>query len=280
MRVLITGIDGFTGRYLKQELESKGHFVDGLSSNLTKASEVSKEIRNKQPDAVAHLAGISFAGHGNTNAFYKVHLIGTSNLLNALAKYAPQISSIMLTSSASVYGSFIEGEFSESNPTYPANDYAVSKMAMENMSRIWMSKLPIFIVRPFNYTGVGQKKKFLIPKIVYHFKNKKKTIELGNLNVWREFGDVRSVVSIYRKLLISPPIGEILNICTSKAYSLHQVIKMCEKITEHNIVVKSNPKLCRANEVKVFKGDNTRLKKIVKDIKEIKLQTTLEWMLS
>ena len=74
------------------------------------------------------------------------------------------------------------------------NGYAVSKLAVEQMAQLWVERLPLFIVRPLNYTGLGQKEQFLIPKIASHSRNKKPTIELGSLDVWREFGDVRAVV--------------------------------------------------------------------------------------
>ncbi len=196
--VLITGLHGFTGRYVQTELENNGYTVVGLSSNLTDLEALSAEIAQVQPQAVIHLAGIAFVGHGNANAFYEVNLIGTRNLLEALSQHAPDIQSILLASSANIYGNRTEGILSENTPPEPINDYAVSKLAMEQMAHLWTDKLPLFIVRPFNYTGVGQKEVFLIPKIVSHFKQKESVIELGNLDVWREFGDVRSVANIYK----------------------------------------------------------------------------------
>ncbi|MDX2504763.1 MAG: NAD-dependent epimerase/dehydratase family protein, partial [Gammaproteobacteria bacterium] len=208
---LITGLDGFTGRYVQTELENSGYNVVGLSCDLTDLDALSAEIMQVQPHAVVHLAGIAFVGHGNANAFYEVNLIGTRNLLEALSQHAPDIQNILLASSANIYGNRAEGVLSEDTPPDPINDYAVSKLAMEKMANLWASRLPLFIVRPFNYTGNGQDEVFLIPKIVSHFKQEKAIIELGNLDVWREFGDVRSVANIYKKLIETCPAGETLN---------------------------------------------------------------------
>jgi len=280
MRVLVTGLDGFTGRYVKVELESCGHEVLGFSGDLTDIEGVNLEIAALRPDAVIHLAAIAFVGHGAANAFYEVNLIGTRNLLAALAEYTPEIQSVLLVSSANIYGNSSEGRISEETVPDPANDYAVSKAAMEYMARLWRAELPICIARPFNYTGVGQDEKFLIPKIVSHFRRKKTIIELGNLDVWREFGDVRTVAYIYRKLLEINPAGETVNICTGHAYSLRDVVQICEKISGHTVTIKVNPEFVRSNEVKILLGDNSRLSALIGDLEKPKLKDTLSWMLN
>ncbi len=279
MRVLVTGLNGFTGRYLKVELERHGHAVIRLHSDLTKEAEVNKEIADVRPESVVHLAGIAFVGHGNANAFYEINLMGTRNLLSAIAKSTPNIKNVLLASSASVYGNRSEGCLDEDTMPSPANDYAVSKLTMEYMAFLWMGRLPITIVRPFNYTGVGQDEKFLIPKIVAHFRGKRPVIELGNLDVWREFGDVRNVVSIYRKLLQCHAAGKVLNVCSGKEYSLRQVISMCEVITGHKISIQVNPAFVRENEVRVLVGDNKKLRAVIGDIPDHGLENTLRWML-
>lgn len=279
MRVLVTGLKGFTGRHLQSELEAHGHTVIGLQCNLTDPEAVATEVAKVQPEAVAHLAGVAFVGHGDANAFYEVNLIGTRNLLEALAQHVPDVRSILLASSANVYGNRSEGVLSEDSTPDPVNDYAVSKLAMEHMANLWVDRLPLFIVRPFNYTGVGQDEKFLIPKIVTHFREKKAVIELGNLEVWRDFGDVRVVANAYRQLLEKCPLGETINICTGQTHTLREVITLCETITGHNIDIQVNPAFVRANEVRVLAGDNSRLMGLIGDRQTYDLKETLEWML-
>lgn len=279
MRVLVTGLEGFTGHYLKSSLEVQGHIVIGLQCDLADSNAVALEVAEINPEAVVHLAGVAFVGHGDANAFYEVNLIGTRNLLAALAQYVPSVRSILLASSANVYGNQSEGVLSEESIPNPANDYAVSKYAMEQMARLWIDRLPLFVVRPFNYTGVGQDEKFLIPKIVTHFRKEKAVIELGNLEVWRDFGDVRSVSTAYTKLLEICPRGQTFNICTEKPHSLSEIISLCKKITGHNIDIKVNPEFIRANEVRVLTGSNSRLTKTIDDWKIYSLEETLHWML-
>ena len=279
MRVLVTGLDGFTGRYVQSDLESHGHEVMALTSDLTNPDAVSSEVAQLQPEAVVHLAGIAFVGHGNANAFYEVNLIGTRNLLSSLAHHAPDVRSILLVSSANVYGNRSEGILSEEVTPDPANDYAISKWAMERMARLWLDQLPLFIVRPFNYTGVGQEAMFVIPKIVSHFVEEKQVIELGNLDVWREYGDVRTVASIYTKLLEQSPVGETFNICTGQAYSLREVVTLCKKITGQRMDIEVNPEFVRTNEVRVLKGDNSRLKALIGGWQNFNLRESLIWML-
>ncbi len=79
MRVLVTGLDGFTGQYVKSELTKHGHIVEGLASNLMDAAGLAAEIKEKQPEAMIHLAAIAFVGHGSAADFYQVNLIGTRN---------------------------------------------------------------------------------------------------------------------------------------------------------------------------------------------------------
>ena len=279
MRILVTGINGFTGSHLKPELEAHGHIVKGLYSNLTEPEAISTEIAKLKPEAVVHLAGISYVGHGNVREFYEVNLIGTQNLLEALDKHAPDVRSILLTSSGNIYGNQVEDDLSEEIIPCPTNDYAVSKLAMEKMAQLWVDRLPLFIVRPFNYTGIGQKQQFLVPKIIAHFRKQKSTIELGCLDVWREFGDVRTVVDIYRRLVELCPLGNTLNVCTGQTHSLREVISLCEKITGHSIKIQINADFVRSNEVILLRGSNDRLKKIIKEWKSFSLEETLTWML-
>ena len=289
-RVLITGLQGFTGHYMARELEQHGYEVWGLGdtpsdhprtvvANLLDLPSLKEAVARARPNYVVHLAGIAFVGHGQPKAFYDVNLVGSRNLLEALAPVAEGLACVLLASSANVYGNLQEGLLSEAKPVEPANDYAVSKLAMEYMAKIWIPKIPVVIARPFNYTGVGQSDSFLIPKIVSHFVRKQNTIELGNMDVWREFNDVRDVVHAYRTLLEAKPVGQIINVCSSQLVSLRGALQMASELTGQTIEARVNPAFVRANEVLKLGGDNRLLKKYVPDWAPRPVRETLAWML-
>lgn len=289
-RVLITGMHGFTGRYMAAELESHGWDVWGLGPrpgnqpryqcvDLTDEEGLQAVVSRVRPDAVVHLAGIAFVGHGDAEAFYRVNLLGTRHLLAALARVSHTPMCVLLASSAGVYGNAAAGVLNEEAPALPANDYAVSKLAMEHMAWLWRDRLPIVIARPFNYTGVGQDVSFLLPKIIAHFRQRAPAIELGNLQVWRDFSDVRAVVQAYRRLLEVCPKGQTVNVCSGRVHSLGEVLDMVQQMSGHQLQVNVNPAFVRANEVKTLCGDATRLRSLIGDWNSPPLPETLRWML-
>ena len=290
-RALITGLNGFTGRYVASELQRSGYEVYGTGvtpSDLPKyfqvdlldKSALGVVVREVQPSVIIHLAAVAFVGHGGANDFYQVNVIGTRNLLESLALHAKSLEAVLLVSSANIYGNSTGGVLAENTPSNPANDYATSKLAMEYMAKLWCDKLPLFFVRPFNYTGVGQSEDFLIPKIIGHFKRKASFIELGNLDVWRDFSDVRVVADTYRRLLEVKPLGRTVNVCSGNSYALHQVLAIAEKISGHSIEVRVNPLFVRTNEVKALCGDVSFLESLIGETKLPALEETLSWMLA
>ena len=291
-KALITGLRGFTGHYLTQELEAAGYEVFGTAHGAEAGGEnvhivdlcdrdaLTKVVAAVQPDVVAHLAAISFVAHGDVEAIYRVNVVGTRNLLEALTECGKTPRAVLLASSANVYGNAVVELIDESVPPAPANDYAVSKLAMEHMARLWFDRLPVFITRPFNYTGVGQARNFVVPKIVAHYTTRAREIELGNLDIAREFSDVRMVAAAYRRLIDAAPAGETFNVCSGIAYSLAEVLAMMSDIAGYEITVKVNPAFVRANEVKRLVGSNARLKRMIGVLSPIPLSETLRWMYS
>lgn len=288
LRVLVTGHRGFTGRYVVDALLKAGHTVHGLTADpsdldaegidLLDRGAVAKAVALSAPQAVVHLAAIAFVAHGDVEQMYRTNVVGTRNVLEALASLSDLPTAVLLASSANVYGNNEIELLDESVPPSPANDYAVSKLAMEYMASLWMDKLPITLARPFNYTGIGQTENFLLPKIMSHFKRGERLIELGNIEVARDFQDVRFVADAYTRLLTAHAEGQTVNLCSGVSVSLTEVIRMMEEIAGYRIEVRVNPAFVRGNEVARLTGDNRKLASLIGELDIIPLSTTLRWM--
>ena len=279
MKLLLTGSDGFTGRHFVSSARARGHEVVALQANLNDRDALIQEVAQVAPEAVVHLAAISFVGHADPSAFYNVNVIGTLNLLDALAALAQPPRSVLLASSANVYGNCEQSPITEAQPPAPVNHYAMSKLAMEYMARTYLDRLPLFFVRPFNYTGPGQAESFVIPKLVAHFARRAAAVELGNLDVEREFNDVRFVCEAYLQLLEKAKPGEVVNVCTGKPVTLKSVLALLSQITGHQLQVKVNPAFVRNNEIHRLCGSPAKLVGVVGEVTSPSLSDTLRWML-
>lgn len=294
-RTLVTGAAGFTGRYVAHALAERGHEVHGLvhmhepeladvvrahEADLADQDALKKVVAEVRPDHVVHLAAIAFVAHGDIEQMYRTNVVGTRQLLDALAESPATPSSVLIASSANIYGNAREGVLDESVPAAPANDYGVSKVATEYVAQLYASRLPITVLRPFNYTGRGQSIDFLLPKIVAHARARAPVIELGNLDVARDFSDVRTVAAAYAKLLTEPAaVGETFNICSGRAVSLREVVEMVSELSGHPLEVSVNPAFVRANEVRTLCGSPDKLEKVIGPLDSIPLSETLGWML-
>ena len=283
-KLLITGAKGFTGIYLSAVAQKAGFESISLCSNLNDTQTLEQEILEIKPDFVAHLAGISFVASKDHEAFYRVHALGTSNLLQALSKLQSAPKKILLASSATVYGNSPHPLSTENQQLAPIDHYATSKVAMEDMAKTFFKRLPIIIARPFNYTGPGQKGNFLIPKLVDHFVKKKPFIELGNLNIEREFNDVLMIIDAYIKLLELGTASETYNVCSGQARSLQFVLNALKKITGHDIEIRVNPEFVRTSEVHRMVGNPEKLKNLFQSnglkLQAPALEETLQKMLN
>ena len=297
MKVLLTGSRGFTGPYVRTALEEAGHQVIGavfggeiLAGPLSDSEVVldivdrdacRKVIEALRPDVIVHLAGVAFAAEKVVEPYYYVNVIGTENLLRGCidAGHVPQ--KIVLVSSSMVYGTPVPGqtEIDEMAPLRPTNHYAISKVAMEFMARTYFDRLPILVARPFNYIGRGQAINFVTAKIVDHFKRRAPAIDLGNLNVERDFSDVRDVAQTYRRLVESEAAGHVVNICSGQAYPLQYVLDTLAAITGHQITINVNPAFVRANDPKLVRGSTQRLDMLIGARDLHHFDETLEWMI-
>jgi nucleoside-diphosphate-sugar epimerase len=283
LKILLTGATGFTGRHFSNLAKASGHEIVALQANLNDAPALEAEVNQTSPDAVLHLAGKSFVVSSDDLPYYQVHAIGTVNLLNALSKLAKTPHKVVIASSATVYGNYAFERISEDEPAKPMGHYAVSKLATEFLALNFADRLPIVITRPFTYTGPGQNNQFVIPKIVEHFAKRSAYIELGNLNVEREFNDVRMISEAYLRLLHDGRAGEIYNLCSGQSHTLQSAIQLLTNLTGHSIEIRVNPAFVRKNEVHRMSGNPSKINSLFlthnSSLKQYSLQDTLEEML-
>ncbi len=276
-RALITGRFGFTGRHLAQFLEHRGWEVFGLDPaedsnhnatptiDINDTKSVIQRLTEVRPTHIVHLAAHSHVV-GDPLAFFRVNLLGTESLMEAIISSGIQPAKVLIASSANVYGNADHSPITEDEPLRPMNHYALSKASMEQMLFKWHARLPIVITRPFNYTGPGQSEAFVMSKIVHAFHRRDPVIRLGNLDVARDLSDIRFVCEAYLRLLQSRSSGQIFNICSGNSIHLLRVLEFLREISGHDVRVEVDPSLVRKDEIKGLCGSNIRLFETVGEI--------------
>ena len=280
-RVLLIGRDSFTGKYLSEYLKDSGYSIYGTtrkSCDITKKDDIKRVLKEIRAEYIILLAGVASPAHGDIDSFYRVNSVGAINLLESLIELNIKPKKIILVSSATVYGNLGKEILDESLCPQPANHYGASKYAMETLASNYFNRLNIIITRPFNYTGVGQSLNFLIPKIIYHFKERKSSIELGNLNVSREFNDIYFVSEIYKRLLESSLNSEVVNICSGREIKLLDIIDIVSDIAGYKIDIRVNPKFIRKDEIKTLKGSPKKLFSLIGEMQQRDFKETLKDM--
>ena len=303
-RLLITGAGGFTGRYVQQQALQAGFEcvallqpsacttaddqasdgvlpgVDVGRVDLNDQDLLQQTLQRVQPDYVIHLAAVAFVGHGDVAEIYQTNVIGTINLMDALADSCPGLKRIILASSGNIYGNADVLPIVEDHAVRPLNDYAVSKHAMECAVAVRRHKLPAVVVRPFNYAGVGQSESFLLAKIVAAYRRRDGHLKLGNLHVARDFSDVRDVAGVYIRLLGVEEADDVFNICSGHSVALLEIINVMNRLAGYAMKVEVDPALVRPNEIVELYGSDSRLRSVIGTWRQHDLDDTLQWMLT
>lgn len=270
--ILVTGAAGFTGRAVCEALEASGYRVHGMTSkavtgvagrvhvcNLLDKPGLRELFSSTGIDQVVHLAARAFVASDDSEAFYRTNVVGTCNLLDAAREAG--VRRVILASSANVYGvPPSSSPLREDLLPAPVNHYAASKLAMEHMARTYGEAFSLVITRPFNYTGPQQHSSYLIPKLVTHFKARAKRIELGNLDVARDFTCLGDVVRAYIALVQQPNIKGTFNICSGVAVSLRELVERLVALSGYEPEIVSDPGLVRRYDIPVLCGDNTAIR--------------------
>lgn len=252
-RVIVTGATGFVGRHLTRELEAGGVEIHGTSypeppeaGGAKNANIVLLDIRDRGalddyvreigPARIFHLAAVSNVGASweRREETFDTNLAGTFNLFEAVRRHAPGCR-VLFVSSSDVYGIVKEEDkiLTEDDPAHAVNPYAYTKAAGEMLARFYAEAdgLDAVIVRPFPHTGPGQTEDFVCSdwakQIVRIERGEAEPkISVGNLDVRRDFSDVRDIVRAYRLILEKGRPGEIYNVCSGRAVSLREIMDM------------------------------------------------------
>ncbi len=300
MKSFITGIEGFVGGYLTEFLTSKGIEVYGIHYAPAKGLDATLyecDIRDYErllecvdkirPDWVFHLAAISSVGisYKQPSLTFQVNALGTFNLLQALRELSlnPRI---LLISSCEVYGARGEERLKENLLPSPITPYGLSKLCAEEVGlffyKVYKSK--VIIIRPFNHTGPGQQEIFIFPYVAKEIVEiergkRKQIIEVGNIDVKRDFTDVRDIVKAYYLAIQSCNPGEIYNITSENTISIKEGIDILISQTKADVKIERTPERMRANEIPVLRGNGEKFFKTTGWRPEISFDKTLKDLL-
>jgi GDP-4-dehydro-6-deoxy-D-mannose reductase len=275
MKSLITGINGFVGGWLKEHLLAEGDSVIGLPEGLDICDRkgIIDFMRSVEVDWLFHLAALTHVGQSwhDPEAFFRVNVIGTQNVTEALAESNPNAKMIYISSSE-VYGQSLMGESSqnylpinETTSIRPVTPYAASKVAAEfvALQGAFGRGLDVVIARPFNHVGPGQGEQFVVSglakRIVAAQIEGLDSIPVGNLDSERDFTDVRDVVRAYRSLAVAGDSAEAYNVCSGRAISIAEIAQDLIRLAGGKVLLRQDPSLMRAVEVKTSIGDSSKI---------------------
>ena len=282
-RILITGGTGFVGRHLIRHLQCSASNLVVMASEAPSRSEADAEyygvdirnegdvrsaIRQIKPTEVYHLAAISqvdLAG-ANPRLTFEVNVVGTYNVLEATMGLSspPRVLNI---STAQVYAPS-DAPLSESSPLGPGNPYAASK-AMAELLEISFRKScggGIITARSFNHTGPGQPPTFVLPSFAKQFAEieagmRPPHLAVGNIEVERDFSDVRDVVRAYSELLRKGRPGQVYNVCSGTARRLSDMVKQFQALCRTAVTIETDPTRVRGGDISRIVGDPGKIKK-------------------
>jgi GDP-4-dehydro-6-deoxy-D-mannose reductase len=261
VRALVTGAGGFAGQWLCAELLSDGWDVHGATLtgapaggtledwqrdavywhdvDLRDQAEVGTVLDAARPDAVFHLAGVSYlpdAGADPSTA-WSTNVLAAVFLLDGIAtrKQAGVIDPVVvIAGSGEQYGPHPESELplDETAALQPASVYAATKVAQESAALAsWRATgTRVIAARPFNHSGPGQASTFLLPALVQRaldaHEKKLDAIPIGNSASVRDFLHVDDVVRAYIYLARRGVPGEAYNICSGTGTSVADLVQM------------------------------------------------------
>lgn len=285
--VLVTGADGFSASHLLPLLRSEpGVGICGTSlvetgsdrfldrtyrGDVLDADFLRAVVREVGPDRVYHLAAVVPVAQVNRNFRHalRVNVEGTYNLLEAVAGEAPG-ARVLIVGSSDEYGDRRREEMplSEADAFSPVNGYGVTKIAQELLGRLFHRErgMPLLFTRTFNFTGPGQPPEFVCASFARQAAlcrlRAGGTIRVGNLDVSRDFLDVRDVVSAYRVIMEKGNPGGVYNVCSGEAVTLRWILEALREMAGVPIAVEREEGRIRKADIPYLLGRNDRLREL------------------
>ena len=265
MRLLITGIAGFAGRHLASLLLARGDEVHGIVHHarsltrladllarnralqarlqvvdVTDAAAVAAVVAGVQPDGIFHLAGVTFvpATVAEPVTALRVNLFGAVHVFDAVRRHAPSCR-VLAVSSGDAYGDIAPEELPvrEACPFRPLSPYGASKAALDVVADQWARGMGVDIVRarPFNHTGPGQRREFVCPNFARQLVaiargQQPPVVSVGDLDVVRDFSDVRDIVAGYLAAWQHGARGASYNICSGVGRTVRSILETLSDI--------------------------------------------------
>ena len=285
--VLVTGAAGFCGRHLVDDLLAQGADVVALDLGGTRLDELCRsrhrvtpvpwDLAAAGPDAleaalggrrfgaVYHLAGLASVrrSFSDVRQTLEVNALAALNLFGALQRQDP-LPPLLLVGSAEEYGPGpADGSaFAEVMPLEPVSPYALSKVWQESLGRYYARTLrwPVLMTRTFNHTGPGQGPDFVCADFARQIARielglQAPVLRVGNLAVARDFLDVRDVAVAYRLVLERGRAGAAYNVCSGKARSIAELLRLLLGQASVAIEVIADASRLRPTDIPVLRGD-------------------------
>lgn len=310
MRALVTGISGFVGGHLTEHLIAQGDLIVGLSASGRwpgelehlgrearierfdmvegRESDLAELINRKQPEVIYHLAAWSNPQKSvaDPRGAWTLNLGGSLNLLEAVRASGPKPRVILVGTGVSYGNPGPEWiPVTESCPVRPNNPYAASKAAVDllGIQHFLSHQTNVVMVRPFNHAGPRQSPTYVLAgwahQIALIEAGRGNRLEVGNLEITRDFTDVRDVVRGYRMLAESGQAGEIYNLGSGRGVRLAEALEHLCSLAKTPIAVHVDPARVRPVDQPLLVADASKLKAAVGWTPRFSIEQTLADML-